>query len=167
MSEAKTAGGYIWRIKELEQENLELKAHVERLRNAALKMDEESRWFGDYLCLHFEKEGMDDALNETPAQSLAAHDRGPEHKGYTNNLEEAGWFTEADALQVQQAMPDKYVAIPVKPTSSTADFLNEIKLDITGLMDELFELGYTEDGTVGQKANAIRHKLIVRKCLSR
>lgn len=53
------------------------------------------------------------------------------------------------------------------PTGSTADFLNEIQRDITGLMNELFELGYTEDGTVGQKANAIRHKLIVRKCLSR
>lgn len=38
----------------------------------------------------------------------------PGHKGYTNSLDEAGRFTEADALQAQQDMPDKYVAIPVK-----------------------------------------------------
>jgi len=37
-----------------------------------------------------------------------------EHKGYTSSLDEAGRFSEVEALEAQSAMPDKYVAIPVK-----------------------------------------------------
>ena len=47
------------------------------------------------------------------------------------------------------------------------DFLDDIQADITKLMNELFDLGYTESGEVGQKANEIRQKLIIRKRESR
>ena len=50
---------------------------------------------------------------------------------------------------------------------SKADFLDEIKNDITDLMEELFEMGFTGDDECGQKANNIRQKLILETVKNR
>lgn len=47
------------------------------------------------------------------------------------------------------------------PTCSTAgDLARELLPAITDIMHELFDMGFTEDGEVGQKVNAIRHRLL-------
>jgi len=46
-------------------------------------------------------------------------------------------------------------------------FMDEILHDVAELMHDLFDLGYTEDGEVGQKANDIRQKLILERVVNR